>query len=86
VAESGIKDYSIATWSAVLGPAGMAPELATRIQREIVKVMNQPETRERLVGMGMDIIGSTPEDFGAFLRAEIVRYAKVIRDAGIKAE
>ena len=86
VAESGIKDYSIATWSAVLGPAGMAPELATRIQRDIVKVVNQPETKERLVGMGVDIIGSTPEDFGAFLRAEIVRYAKVIRDAGIKAE
>jgi tripartite-type tricarboxylate transporter receptor subunit TctC len=86
VAESGIKGYSIATWSAVLGPAGMAPDLATRIQRDIVRVMNQPATKERLTGMGVDIIGSTPEDFGVFLRAEIVRYAKVIRDAGIKAE
>ncbi|MGH8617250.1 MAG: Bug family tripartite tricarboxylate transporter substrate binding protein [Burkholderiales bacterium] len=86
VAESGIKGYSIATWTAVLGPAGMPPELATRIQRDIVRVVNQPETKERLVGMGVDIIGSTPEDFGAFLRAEIVRYAKVIKEAGIKAE
>jgi tripartite-type tricarboxylate transporter receptor subunit TctC len=86
VAESGIKGYSIATWSAVLGPAGMTPDLATRIQRDIVRVMNQPATKERLTGMGIDIIGSMPEDFGVFLRAEIVRYAKVIRDAGIKAE
>jgi tripartite-type tricarboxylate transporter receptor subunit TctC len=86
VAESGIKGYSIATWSAVLGPAGMAPELAARIQRDIVRVMAQPETRDRLVGMGVDIIGNSPEEFAAFLRAEIARYAKVIKDAGIKAE
>jgi tripartite-type tricarboxylate transporter receptor subunit TctC len=86
VAESGIKGYSIATWSAVLGPAGMPPELAARIQRDIVRVMGQPETRDRLVGMGVDIIGNSSEEFGAFLRAEIARYAKVIKDAGIKAE
>jgi tripartite-type tricarboxylate transporter receptor subunit TctC len=86
VAESGIKGYSIATWSAVLGPAGMPAELAARIQRDIVRVMGQPETRDRLVGMGVDIIGNSPEEFGAFLRAEIARYAKVIKDAGIKAE
>ena len=70
----------------MLGPAGMPPELATRIQRDIVRVMGQPETRERLISMGVDIIGNSPEEFGAFLRAEIVRYAKVIKDAGIKAE
>jgi tripartite-type tricarboxylate transporter receptor subunit TctC len=86
VAESGIKGYSIATWSAVLGPAGLAPELATRIQRDIVRVINQPETRDRLIGMGVDLIGNSPEEFGSFLRAEITRYAKVIKDAGIKAE
>ena len=86
VAESGIKGYSIATWSAVLGPAGMPPELTTRIQRDIVRVINVAETRERLVGMGVDIIGNSPEEFSAFLRTEIIRYAKVIKDAGIKAE
>jgi tripartite-type tricarboxylate transporter receptor subunit TctC len=86
VAESGIKEYSIATWSAVLGPAGMPSELATRIQRDIVRVMNQPETRDRLVSMGVDIIGSSPEEFGTFLRAEIVRFARLIKDAGIKAD
>ena len=86
VAESGIKGYSIATWSAVLGPAGMPPDLAARIQRDIARVVNQAETRDRLVGMGVDIIANTPEEFGVFLRAEIVRYAKVIKDAGLKAE
>jgi len=86
VAESGIRDFSIATWSAVLGPAGMPAELAARIQRDIKRVYNQPETRDRLVGMGVDIICDTPEEFGAFLRAEITRYARVIKNAGIKAE
>ncbi len=86
VAESGIKNYSIATWSAVLGPAGMPPELVTRIQRDIARVVNQPENRDRLINMGVDLIASSPEEFGAFLRAEIVRYAKVIKDAGIKVE
>lgn len=86
VAESGIKNYSIATWSAVLGPAGMPPDLVARIQRDIVRVVNQPENRERLVNMGVDLIANSPEEFGAFLRAEIVRYAKVIKDAGIKVE
>jgi tripartite-type tricarboxylate transporter receptor subunit TctC len=86
VAESGIKDFSIATWSAVLGPARMPPDLVARIQRDIARVVNQPEDRERLVNMGVDIIANTPEEFGAFLRSEIVRYAKVIKDAGIKVE
>lgn len=86
VAESGIKGYSIATWSAVLAPAGMPAELAARIQRDIARVVNQAETRDRLVGMGVDIIANSPDEFGAFLRAEIVRYAKVIKDAGLKAE
>lgn len=86
VAESGIKDFSIATWSAVLGPARMPPDLVVRLQRDIARVVNQPEDRERLVNMGVDIIANTPEEFGAFLRSEIVRYAKVIKDAGIKVE
>ena len=70
----------------MLGPAGLPAELAARIQRDIVRVINQPETRDRLIGMGVDLIGNSPEEFGAFLRAEIPRYAKVIKDAGIKAE
>jgi tripartite-type tricarboxylate transporter receptor subunit TctC len=86
VAESGIKNYSIATWSAILGPAGMPAELSARIQRDVARVINQPETRDRLVGMGVDLIGNTPDEFGSFLRAEIVRYAQVIKSAGIKAE
>jgi tripartite-type tricarboxylate transporter receptor subunit TctC len=48
--------------------------------------VNQPDNRERLTSMGVDIIAGTPEEFAAYLRAEIARYTKVIRETGIKAE
>jgi tripartite-type tricarboxylate transporter receptor subunit TctC len=86
IAESGFKGFAIATWYGFLGPAGMAPDLVNRIQQDVAKVLNQPETRDRLVAMGVDISASTPEQFAALLRAEIPRYAKVIKDANIKAE
>ncbi len=86
VAESGFKDFAIATWYGLLGPAGMPGELIARIQRDVSRTVNQPDNRERLTGMGVDIIAGTPEEFAAYLRAEIARYTKVIRETGIKAE
>jgi len=86
IAESGFKDFAIATWYGFLGPAGMASDLVNRIQQDVAKVLNQPDTRDRLVAMGVDISANTPEQFAAHLRAEIPRYAKVIKDANIKAE
>ena len=86
IAESGFKGFSIATWYGLLAPAGINAEMANRIQRDVAQVLNQAQTRERLVSMGVDISANTPEAFAAFLRSEIPRYAKVIKDANIKAE
>jgi tripartite-type tricarboxylate transporter receptor subunit TctC len=86
VAESGFNDFAIATWYGMLGPAGLPPDLVARIQRDVARVVNQPENRERLVSMGVDIIANSPEEFGAFLRTEVARYAKVVKDQGLKAE
>jgi tripartite-type tricarboxylate transporter receptor subunit TctC len=86
VAESGFADFSVATWYGMLGPTGMSTELIARIQRDAARVVNQPETRERLVGMGVDIAANSPEEFGVYLRSEIARYTKIIRSAGLKAE
>jgi len=86
VAESGFPDFSIATWYGLMAPAGISHDLVARIQRDTARVVNQPETRERLIGMGVDIIASSPEEFSKFLRDEIARYTKVVKDAGLKAE
>jgi len=86
VAESGFRDFAIATWYGFLAPAAISPELVARLQRDVARVVTQTENRERLVSMGVDIIASSPEEFGRFLKAEIARYAKVVKDAGLKAE
>lgn len=86
VAEAGFKDYAIATWFGLLGPANMPAELVGRIQRDTARVFNVPATRDKLTGMGVDLVLNTPEQFRDYLRSEIARYSKVIRDAGIKAQ
>jgi tripartite-type tricarboxylate transporter receptor subunit TctC len=86
VAESGVKDFSIATWFGLLGPGKMPPELVAHIQRDVARVLAQPELKTKLVEMGVDITASTPAWFDAYLRTEVTRYAKVIKDGNIKAE
>ena len=86
VAESGFKDYAIATWFGLLGPANMPPELVSRIQRDTARMFNVPSTKEKLTGMGVELILNSPEQFRDYLRSEVARYAKVIRDAGIKGQ
>jgi len=86
VAEAGFKDYAIATWFGLLGPANMPPELVARIQRDTARMFNTPATKEKLTGMGVDLVLNSPEQFRDYLRTEITRYTKVIKDAGIKAQ
>jgi tripartite-type tricarboxylate transporter receptor subunit TctC len=86
MSEGGIKDFEMATWYGMLAPAGTPPELVAKIQRDAARVLSDPETRERLTKMGVDLILSTPEEFKAYLNSEIARYTKIIKAAGLKAE
>jgi tripartite-type tricarboxylate transporter receptor subunit TctC len=86
VAESGVKDFSIATWFGLLGPAAMPADLVAKIQGDVATVLAMPEVRAKLVDLGVDITGNKPGEFAAYLRTEVARYAKVIQEAGIKAE
>jgi tripartite-type tricarboxylate transporter receptor subunit TctC len=86
VMESGFKDYAIATWYGMFGPAGMPADLVNRIQRDVARIVNQPDNHERLTGLGVDIVAGTPDELAAYLSAEIARYTKVIKETGIKAE
>ncbi|MBY0264943.1 MAG: tripartite tricarboxylate transporter substrate binding protein [Burkholderiales bacterium] len=86
VAESGFKDYAIATWFGLLGPANMPADLVGRIQRDTARMFNVPATKEKLTGMGVELILNSPEQFRDYLKGEVARYAKVIKDAGIKAQ
>ena len=84
--ESGIKGFEIATWYGMLAPAGTSPDTVARIRRDASRVLGQPETRDRLTNMGVDVIVNSPEEFAAYLRSEIARYTKIVKSAGLKAE
>jgi tripartite-type tricarboxylate transporter receptor subunit TctC len=86
MSEGGIKDFEMATWYGMLAPAGTPPELVQKIQRDSARVLSDTQTRERLTQMGVDLILNTPEEFRTYLNAEIARYTRIIKSAGLKAE
>ena len=86
VAESGIPGYETSNWFALLAPAGTPREVVSRIHASVVAALKQPAVRERYLAQGIEPIGSSPEELGAFLRNEVAKYARVIASAGIKVD
>jgi tripartite-type tricarboxylate transporter receptor subunit TctC len=86
IAEAGVPGYESSTWYGVLGPKAMPRPVVMKLNRDIVAVLNVPELRERLQNEGAEPVGNTPEQFGDFIRTEIVKWAKVFKAAGIKPE
>jgi tripartite-type tricarboxylate transporter receptor subunit TctC len=84
--EAGVKGYSMSSWGGVIAPAKLPKVILDKLHRDIVEVLAQPDVRERLTLLGADVVGGTPEEFDALLRADTVRYAKLIKDAGIVPE
>jgi len=76
----------ILNWYGAIMPAGASAEIVNRLHAEIVKAMTTPDVRARLASHGFDTGGSTPEQFGAFRKAEQARWARVVKEAGIKQQ
>lgn len=85
-AESGVPGYEHEPWNGMFGPAGMPKAVLARVNAEVVRVLHAPEAKKVLEGDGADIVGSTPEQFSVVLKAEIAKWTKVAKAAGIKAE
>jgi tripartite-type tricarboxylate transporter receptor subunit TctC len=86
IAESGVPGYEATAWFGVVGPAGMPKELVGRIQSEFGRVLALPDVKERLSSQGLDLIGSTPDEFGALLKSELGKWAKVIKESGARLD
>lgn len=86
VAEAGVPGYEQTAWFGVLAPAGTPRDIINRYNTEIVKVLNSADVRERFAKQGVEVKTTTPEEFGTFLRSEVARWGKVIKDAGIKSD
>ena len=86
MAEAGYPDIEFDNWFGVFVPAGTPGEIITYLNREIAKSMALPDVKERLLALGFDPVGSTPEEFAKQIQIELEKWAKVIRAANIKAQ
>ncbi len=86
VAEAGVPGYEATTWFALLAPAKTPQEIVTRLNGAIVKLNQTAEIRERLAAQGADPLNGTPQQVSTFIKSEVVKWAKVVSDAGVKAE
>jgi tripartite-type tricarboxylate transporter receptor subunit TctC len=84
--EQGFAGFTGSTWAGMLAPAGTPREIIKRMADEVTKIMRSEETRVRLDAMGTFPAGGTPEEFDAFIAAETTKWAKVIKDAGVKPD
>ena len=84
--EQGYKEFVMGNWTGIVAPAGTPKDVVNKLAAEITRIIRAPEMTERLVEMGVDPMGGTPEEFGKLIRAETARFGKAVRDSGAKAE
>ncbi|HYK14643.1 MAG TPA: tripartite tricarboxylate transporter substrate-binding protein, partial [Burkholderiales bacterium] len=86
VAESGLKGFEALQWFGVFAPAGTRAEVVTRLNTEIVKILHTADMRERLTKLASEVMADSPEQFGAFQKAEIAKWSKVVKDSGARID
>ena len=86
VSEAGVPGYEAIAWYGLLAPARTPPAIIGKLDREIKQILNLPDVRERLAGLGFEAIPSTPDQFGDYIKAEIPKWAKVIKEANIHVD
>ena len=84
--EVGLKGFDSVGWNGVFAPAGTPRDIIARVQTEIVAVLRIPEIREGLIAQGAEPVGNTAEEFGAWVRTEVEKWRKVVRESGAKVD
>lgn len=86
IVESGIPGFDVSSWFGVFLPGGTPKPIVAKMNAEIRNILEVPEVRQRLIGQGADPASNTPEEFAAYVKAEMARWGKVVRDTGAKAD
>jgi tripartite-type tricarboxylate transporter receptor subunit TctC len=86
VSEAGVNGYEAGTWYGLLAPSGTPKEVVSRLHAESMKYLGSPDVKQRLDNAGFEAIGTTPEQFGAYIRTETEKWGKVVRAAGVRVE
>ena len=85
-AEAGLPGYEYATWYGVLAPAGVSKAIVTKVHSDVVKLLQTPQLGERFAAQGLEPQPSTPEEFSAYIRAELAKWNRVVRVAGLQVQ
>ncbi|MDB5866903.1 MAG: extra-cytoplasmic solute receptor BugT [Betaproteobacteria bacterium] len=86
IAEAGVPGYDSSNWWGLLAPAKTPPAVVTRLRAETTKILAQPELQKKFESQGAETVKMSPDEFGRFIKTEIVKWTKVVKEAGIKAE
>jgi tripartite-type tricarboxylate transporter receptor subunit TctC len=86
VAELGIAGFDATTWHGLVAPAGTPPEVIDALHRAAITALNDPETRKALIGLGVDVVGSSPQEFAAYIKSEIPKWSAVVQAAGARLD
>jgi len=77
--------YEMSGWNGIFAVKGTPPGIVMRLHSEVAKILHSPEVRQELAALGAEPVGDTPEEFAAFLRAEMARWGNIIREKGIRS-
>jgi tripartite-type tricarboxylate transporter receptor subunit TctC len=85
IAEVALPGFDAATWFALVAPAGTPREIVLRLNAEVTRLVAQPDTQQRFAELGMSVAAGTPDELDAYIKAEIGKWTKVIKDADVRA-
>ena len=86
LAEAGLVGYEVGSWQGVFAPAGTPPEIVKRLNTEIVRIINSPDVREKLAALGAEPAPNSPEEFAALVKADVAKWADVVKKSGAKVD
>ena len=86
IAESGLPGFEISTWIGLLAPAGTPKDVVGNLHGEMVRILKLPDVRERFESLGMEPVGDTPDQFAQYIRSELAKYAKVVKQSGARVD
>lgn len=86
MAEAGVADYDVTSWNGILTPAATPREIVGRLNAELNKIISAPAMRDRMIGLGYEPVGGTPEDFAKFIQSELAKWAPVVKAANVRID
>ena len=86
ISEAGLPGFELGSWYGIFAPAGTSPDIVRRLRNEVVKAVNDPGLRDQFAALSAEPVGSTPEEFTAVLKQDLTKWAKVARQANVRAD